>query len=484
MQRFARLPESERNRLQADLTDKARAALAYTWDGWQARPAQLPPTGPWRFWLVMAGRGFGKTRIGAEELRKAAKRVRFPNIIGATADDARDIMIEGESGILAVCPPWERPEYRPSRRCLDWPNGARTLIFTADEPERLRGKQHEWLWPDEVAAWRYPEAWDQAMFGLRLGPNPQAVVTTTPKPTKLVRDLVANPHCIVTRGSTYDNLDNLAEAFAREIITKYEGTRLGRQELDGELLEDAGLAYQFDERIHVVQPFEIPGAWERFASFDFGWTNPSALLLYAVDYSGNVLVTGGLYEPGLPSELAPMMPANMAIWADPSIWNKSPTARWGQPLSAADEFADHGVNLLRANNDRRAGYVRVAEMLKRTDRRFADWHHDKGQPDAPMLYVFDVPGTAPLREQLLEAALETREPGPYQGRFPGEAVSEKQESAHLHAHASLRYGLMSRPAPSIEPAHVPSTLEEIRKARLQEIRKRRTKEAREDVTDI
>jgi len=400
---------------------------------------------------VMAGRGFGKTRVGAEEIRRAARRVRFPNIIGATADDARDIMIEGESGILAVCPPHERPAYQPSKRLLDWPNGARSLIFTADEPERLRGKQHEWLWADEVAAWRYPESWDQAMYGLRLGENPQAIVTTTPKPTRLIRELVANPHCVVTRGSTYDNRDNLAEGFFSEIITKYEGTRMGRQELMGELLADEGVAYRFDERVHVISPFEVPGEWERFASFDYGWTNPSALLIYAVDYSGNVVVTDGVYRSGLPSDLAAEirnLTRGCPIFADPTIWNKSPTSRAGAPYSSADEFRDHDVHLVRANNDRRAGYLRVSELLRlEPGRPLPDYHHDTGS-ESPRMFVFDTPGTLPLRSQLLDAMLEESEPGPYQGRFPGEAVSEKQESSELHAHAALRYGVMSRPAPS------------------------------------
>src|SRR5262249_348516 len=152
--------------------------------------------------------------------------------------DARDIMVEGESGILAICARDERPEYRASMRRLDWPNGARTLIFTADEPDRMRGKQHEKLWADEVAAWRYPEAWDEAVFGLRLGPNPEAVATTTPKPTELVRRLILDPNTAVTRGSTYDNRANLAPQFYQQIIRRYEGTRIGRQELLAELLDD------------------------------------------------------------------------------------------------------------------------------------------------------------------------------------------------------------------------------------------------------
>lgn len=463
MQQFARLPAPDRNSLLGSLSDEAKAALAYQWDGWLARPEQLPPAEPWRFWLIMAGRGYGKTRVGAEELRKAARRIRYPNIIGATADDARDIMIEGESGILAICPPDERPTYQPSKRQLAWPNGAKTLIFTADEPERLRGKQHEWLWADELAAWRYPEAWDQAMFGLRLGPNPQAVVTTTPKPTPLVRDLVANPHCVVTRGSTYNNLENLAAAFADEIIRKYEGTRLGRQELMGELLEDQGLAYAFSQSVHVVDPFDPPDSWDRFESMDYGVSETSATcwLWYAVDYAGNVLVLDEMYEPGLPSVTSPLVHERRQRWcpketpivyADPAIFNPGQTSNaWGAPAVVKDEFADHGINPTRANNDRRAGYVRIAEMLKLDDRHVPPgWAtHLAASSVSPRLFVSS--RCEQLIKQLAEAPLEEADPGPYFGRFPGEAVSEKWESRHGHAHAALRYGLMSRPRPSEEP---------------------------------
>jgi len=195
----------------------------------------------------MAGRGFGKTRCGAEWVRDQIRRgFSLVNLIGATADDARDIMVEGESGILAICPTEERPEYIASKRQLKWPNGAKSLIFTADEPERLRGKQHSKLWCDELASWRYQqEAWDQAMFGLRLGFNPQAVVTTTPKPTKVIKSLIAlskesdgKYRVVITGGSTYDNRANLAPAFVHEIVQRYEGTRLGQQELYARLLED------------------------------------------------------------------------------------------------------------------------------------------------------------------------------------------------------------------------------------------------------
>jgi phage terminase large subunit-like protein len=154
-------PESERLAFLASLSSEEAAALEHYWPFW-ARPAQMPPPGSWRTWLILAGRGFGKTRTGAEWVRESVKHFSLVNMIAATADDARDIMIEGESGILAICSERERPDYQASKRRLEWPNGARSLIFTADEPERLRGKQHMRLWADELAAWRYPEAWDQA----------------------------------------------------------------------------------------------------------------------------------------------------------------------------------------------------------------------------------------------------------------------------------------------------------------------------------
>lgn len=208
---------------------------------WQPRPEQTPPPGDWRIWLFMGGRGVGKTRTGAEWTTASARDHPLVNIIGPTADDARDIMIEGESGILESAPAAFRPRYIPSKRRLEWPNGAKSLIFTADEPERLRGKQHMRLWCDEAASWRYPEAWDQAMFGLRLGRDPRALVTTTPKPVRLIRDLraqIPTGRVALTHGTTYANRANLAPAFFEQIITKYEGTRLGRQELGGEYLDD------------------------------------------------------------------------------------------------------------------------------------------------------------------------------------------------------------------------------------------------------
>ena len=158
--------------------------------------------------------------------------------MGPTAADARNVMVEGASGILAISPGPERPLYEPSKRRLTWPNGAIATTYSADEPERLRGPQHDAAWCDELAAWRYPEAWDMLMFGMRLGGDPRVVVTTTPKPTKIIRDLLDDPTTIITRGTSYDNATNLAPAFLAQIVKRYEGTRLGRQELNAEVLED------------------------------------------------------------------------------------------------------------------------------------------------------------------------------------------------------------------------------------------------------
>jgi phage terminase large subunit-like protein len=236
------LSSEQRKKWFASLSDAEAEAIVHDWEFW-ARPNQLEPTGrPWVNWLVLAGRGFGKTRVGSEQVRKWVKKFPIVNLIGATAADVRDIMVQGigaGSAIMEVCRRDERPVYEKSNRRLVWPNGAVSLLFSAEEPERLRGPQCHKGWCDDVAAWKYPsQVWEQFEFGLRLGSDPQVVVTTTPKPTKLIKELVANRATAVTRGSTYDNKRNLAKNFFNSVIRKYENTRLGRQELMAELLDD------------------------------------------------------------------------------------------------------------------------------------------------------------------------------------------------------------------------------------------------------
>ena len=237
-QSLASLPEALRTEALGTLTEEQAAELLFDWRFW-ARPDQLPPEGGWRIWLVLAGRGWGKTRVGAEWVRaQVANGCKRVAIVGRTAADVRDTMVEGESGILACCPEGTAPPYEPPKRRLTWPNGAIATTYSADEPKNLRGPQHDAAWADELATWRDTEAWDNLLLGLRLGDNPKVVVTTTPKPQRLLRAMVTDPTVHVTRGTTYDNLANLAPAFQQEIIGRYEGTRLGRQELRGEILED------------------------------------------------------------------------------------------------------------------------------------------------------------------------------------------------------------------------------------------------------
>lgn len=259
---MASQPPQAREAFLNNLTNEQLEALKYDWLFW-ARDKQQLPDAQFFIWLILAGRGFGKTRTGAETTRYWARDNAYVNLIGATADDARDIMIEGESGILAICPPLERPVYLPSKRRLEWQNGAVSLIFTADEPERLRGKQHYKIWADEVGSWRYPEAWEQTMFGLRLGDNPQGIVTTTPKPTKLLLELVNDKRNVVTTGSTYENRANLAAGFFDYVIKRYEGTRLGRQELNAELLTDVPGALWKRENIDKSRVHSAPETLER-----------------------------------------------------------------------------------------------------------------------------------------------------------------------------------------------------------------------------
>jgi len=253
------LPAEQRARLLDELSDAEAEALLFDWQFW-ARPSQLPPPGPWIAWLLQAGRGFGKTRTGAEWVRtevEAGRRRRLA-LVAPTAADARDVMIEGESGILAISPPWCRPLYEPSKRRLTWPNGAQATTYSADEPNRLRGPQHDGAWADELGVWRHPEAWDMLMLGLRLGDDPRVVVTTTPKSVRTIRELRAASTTVITRGSTFDNADNLALPFLSFIVTRYKGTRLGRQELEGEMLDDAPGALWKRARIDELRAVKHP----------------------------------------------------------------------------------------------------------------------------------------------------------------------------------------------------------------------------------
>jgi len=289
---YNKMSPDDRVKLMEQLTPKEKAALLYKWDFW-ARDKQMPPE-EWYIWLILSGRGYGKTRIGSEMVRKWAWEGYTPiALIGQTKADARDTMVEiGESSILKVSPPWFMPVYEPSKRRLTWPNGVQAIIYSGDEPDQLRGPQHMKVWLDEPAKYQYPQdTWDNVMFGLRIGDNPQAIATTTPRPIKLILDLIKDPKVTVTAGHTLENQANLAPEFINYVMNKYQGTKLGRQELAGEVLSSSeGLVYDaFRSDMCVIPRFAIPQDWPRYFSMDFGRVN-TASLWYAMEPA-----TGFLY---------------------------------------------------------------------------------------------------------------------------------------------------------------------------------------------
>jgi phage terminase large subunit-like protein len=251
----------------AELSPAAQLCGLHHWPFW-GRPEQLAPYGEWTTWLYLGGRGAGKTRAGAEWIleRVECRASRRIALVGATIADARDVMVEGESGILSVATEFTRPHFEPSKRRLIWKNGAVATLYSAEEPDSLRGPQHDTAWCDELAKWtRLKPAWDNLQFGLRLGDRPQQMITTTPRPLKLLKEIMARSDTVTTRGSTHDNRANLARAFFAEVIRRYEGTRVGRQEIDAEILED------------------IPGAlWERATIDKTVFTGKPPLMLRVV----------------------------------------------------------------------------------------------------------------------------------------------------------------------------------------------------------
>jgi phage terminase large subunit-like protein len=307
------LPQEIQDEFKASLTKDEQAAFEYVWAVWgrqnQFPPAALPNGLPWNTWLILAGRGFGKTRTGAEWVRGmacgktplAAGKCQHIAIIAETAKDARDVMIgdgklPGEgSGLLQVHPKDFMPIYEPSKRRLTWPNGCVASIYNGSEPDQLRGPQHDAAWCDELAKWQYAqESWDQLQFGLRLGKSPQVLVSTTPRPIKLIKDIMADPGTVLTRGSTLENANNLAPQFVNIINRKYAGTRLGRQEIYAEMLDDVPGAMWQRERIDALRlkPHEVPPLRRIVVAIDPSVTSgedadETGIICAGIDYGGH-----------------------------------------------------------------------------------------------------------------------------------------------------------------------------------------------------
>lgn len=332
---LGQLTPTERIKILKQLGPGAVTALRNAWRFW-GRPEQFAPGSAgaaidrtdWSFWLLLAGRGFGKTRAGAEFAIEKARALPGSHgaLVAATADDARKVMLSsglekstGASGILAVSPPDFAPVFEPSKRTITWPNGSVGTIYSAEEPDRLRGPQHSWAWIDEVATWqKEAAAWDQLLFGLRLGDRPQACITTTPRPIRIIRELLANPRTVVTRGSTHDNATNLPPQFLAAITARYEGTRLGRQEIYAEILDD------------------VPGAlWQRARIDELRVTTHPDLrrIIVAVDPSGGHAEDNdeqGIIVAGLGIDGHSYVLADRSCKLSPDGWGRRAVLAYGE----------------------------------------------------------------------------------------------------------------------------------------------------------
>ena len=263
-QRFLRQTDCW-ERLRAATTDEI-FAIREGWPICWSRLDQLPPPTDWTTWLMLGGRGAGKTRAGAEWVKGLALGLPFAGpragriaLVGETLADVRDVMVEGDSGILRLHTDDVRPRWVGSKRRLQWNNGAVALAFSSEDPDSLRGPQFEAAWCDEVAKWTHPEAtWDMLQFGLRLGERPRQVATTTPRPIPLIRRLLAERGTAVSRAATSDNAKNLAPAFLANVVARYAGTRLGRQELQAQLIEDSPDALWRRADIEKARVFRAP----------------------------------------------------------------------------------------------------------------------------------------------------------------------------------------------------------------------------------
>lgn len=249
-----------------ELDEGELRALPYLFDFW-AMEHQLPPSGDWRSWVIMGGRGAGKTRAGAEWVRAAVEgarpldvgRCRRVALVGETIEQVREVMIFGDSGILACSPDDRRPDWEATRKRLVWPNGAIATVHSAHDPEGLRGPQFDAAWVDEIAKWKKSqETWDMLQFALRLGDQPQVCVTTTPRNVGVLKALLKSPSTVVTHAPTEANRANLAASFLEEVRGRYRGTRLGRQELDGVLLADAEGALWTSEMLEGTRVVDVP----------------------------------------------------------------------------------------------------------------------------------------------------------------------------------------------------------------------------------
>ena len=340
-----------------DLTEGELLALPFLFEFW-AMDHQLPPTGDWRSWVVMGGRGAGKTRAGAEWVRIRVEGARPLDqgpcrriaLVGETIDQVREVMIFGESGILACSPEDRRPDWEAGRKRLVWPNGAVATVHSAHDPESLRGPQFDAAWVDELAKWkRGQEAWDQLQFALRLGQQPQVCVTTTPRNVNVLKRLLKAPSTVTTHAPTEANAANLATSFLEEVRARYNGTRLGRQELDGVLLVDAVGALWTTQMREGARTQKLPAFDRIVVGLDPATTSNSKS-----DECGIVVV--GAVTKG------PVQDWRAVVLADCTVQGATPSG-WAKAAIQAMEL--HGADRLVAEVNQ--GGQMVGEVLRGID---------------------------------------------------------------------------------------------------------------------
>lgn len=316
-ERLEAMTTDELYSLQQSLDESALIALQKDWylrkpgrETKGARLNQIPPRGKWEAWLVLAGRGFGKTRTGAEWVHERVREgARSIACIGPTAGDVRDYMVYGPSGLLASAREGETPVYEPSKRLLTWPNGAQAHLYTSEEPKHLRGPQHDTAWCDELCAWEnQQEVWDMMQFGLRMG-EPRVIVTTTPRPQKLLRELMTAESTVISSGSTFDNEENLAPEFIRAMRKKYAGTALGEQELYAKILSDVKGALWKKEHIKHCTKENLPYIEKTVVAIDpsvaeSGDGDECGILVMGLDGEGQVYILSDMSGNYSPNEWA------------------------------------------------------------------------------------------------------------------------------------------------------------------------------------
>lgn len=363
--------DEEIARLVGQLSPATLRALPWLFALW-AMPHQMPPEGAWRTWVILGGRGAGKTRAGSEWVRAlvegptplAGGSHRRVALVGETIDQVREVMIRGESGILACSPPDRRPEFVAGRNTLVWPNGAEAAAFSASNPESLRGPQFDAAWADELAKWPKAQAtWDMLMFGVRLGTDPRVMVTTTPRRQRLLERLLEAEGTVITRASTFDNRANLAEGFLERVAAEYGDTRLGRQELMGELLADVEGALWPDRLLEAARVREAPELSRIVVAVD-----PPAGGSERSDACG--IIVAGVEMRGARRDWTAW------VLADETVQGASPDG-WARAVIAAAER--HGADRVVAEVNQGGAMVREILMSRAPELPYSAVHATRGK---------------------------------------------------------------------------------------------------------